>query len=276
MASSALPDGWRREEIKRTKGLSTNTDVIYVSPEGHRIKSKNELAKYLGHGIDLSTFDYRSGRINPSMLRKSKHRAGGIHDHRALIKTDPSMVNPVRRVALMKQPVTVVKNNKNSKVLNAHQIRELKKKNSALQFTDPKSDNTERPFQLLWTKRLEGQRASNRALERLDDFQLPAQIRAFSLSLAKNDDIFRSITANLFFDNRPIKGQERKLLNRIRREQDEDEALRYLMAFLNPHQPMTHGITVSDGDIQAQEEIVRKYRYKLKNAIASLSKRQHH
>lgn len=267
MSTSALPDGWKREEVKRTNGLTIKTDVIYVSPEGQRIKSKAELAKYLGQTIDLSSFDYRSGKINPLLLRKSK-RSYGVHDHRAL-KHDPTTINPVRQTnPFFKHPVTIVRTNtSNSKVLNLQHIKEIRRKHN-LSFNEPKSDNNnERPFQMFWPRRLEGQRASNHALERLDDFQLPPNIRTFNSTLANNEDIFRTITANLYNDQRAIRGQERKIINRICREMDEEDVMRNLLAFINPHQPLSHTITITDQDIIQQEEVVRKYRRKLRDAI---------
>ncbi|KAF7490895.1 Methyl-CpG-binding domain protein 2 [Sarcoptes scabiei] len=264
MSIPALPEGWRREEIKRTN-LSSKTDVIYISPEGERFKSKLDLAKYLGHQIDLSTFDYRTGRINPQLLRKSK-RSHGVYDYRTL-KNDPAMVNPTRQtLSFFKHPVTVLKTSSGSSVLQSQQIKEQKRKHN-LAFGEVKSDNGERTFQLFWSRRLEGQHASNQCMEQLNNIELPLNIRAFNQSLARNEDIFRTIAANLYNDHRAIKGQEKKVLNRIRKEMDEEDALRNLMAFLNPHQPLSHSITISETDITQQEEVVRQFRKKLKEVL---------
>lgn len=271
MAIPGLPDGWQREEIKRNNNLSVKTDVIYISPDGQRIKSKAELAKYLGNSTDLSTFDYRSGKLNPLLLRKSKRAI----DQRTF-KNDPSIGNLVRQTAskqtLFKHPVTVIKTSPNSTVLSAQQIKEYRRKHNMGPVDVPRDD--EPPFQLFWSKRLDGQRASNVEMERIDDFQLPSNIKPFG-SLANKEDIFRTITAQLYFDTRPIRGQERKSLNRIRREmRNDDEGIGNWLAFINPHQPLSYSINVSEYDIAQQEEVVRRCRQILKETMENDNKHQ--
>lgn len=274
MAVPGLPDGWRRAEIKRSNNLFVKTDVIYISPDGQRIKSKAELAKYLGNATDLSTFDYRAGKSNPLLLRKSK-RYSSI-DQRTF-KNDPSMGNLVRQTAskqtLFKHPVTVIKTSPNSTVLSGQQIKEYRRKHN-MGAIELLSDNDEPPFQMFWSRRLDGQHASNVEMEKIDDFQLPSNIKPFG-SLANKEDIFRTIIAQLYTDTRPIRGQERKILNRIRREmRNDDEGYGNLLAFINPHQPLSYSINVSEYDIAQQEEVVRRCRQMLKETLENDNK--HH
>ncbi|CAB1330378.1 unnamed protein product, partial [Coregonus sp. 'balchen'] len=56
--------GWKRKVVfRRSTTLSTKRkwDAYYCSPNGDRMRSKVELAKYLPSGVDLSHFDFQSG-----------------------------------------------------------------------------------------------------------------------------------------------------------------------------------------------------------------------
>lgn len=50
------------------------------SPDGKKIRSKPQLARHIGDVIDLSAFDFRTGRIIHSALRKSKRPKGSTFD----------------------------------------------------------------------------------------------------------------------------------------------------------------------------------------------------
>ena len=54
------------------------------SPDGTKIRSKPQLARTLGKNVDLSSFDFQSGKILQSALRKSKRRAHGYDYARGL------------------------------------------------------------------------------------------------------------------------------------------------------------------------------------------------
>ncbi|KAH9370371.1 hypothetical protein HPB48_006711 [Haemaphysalis longicornis] len=107
----ALPKGWRREEVIRRTGLSAGkVDVYYYSPGGKKFRSKPQLARFLGDAIDLSTFDFRTGKINSLLLRKSRRQRGTQFDYSRGIRNDASLVPPIRQTAsIFKQPVTVVR-----------------------------------------------------------------------------------------------------------------------------------------------------------------------
>ncbi|XP_010769777.1 methyl-CpG-binding domain protein 1 [Notothenia coriiceps] len=58
-----LGDGWKRKEVIRRSGSSIGQkDVYYISPQGERVRSRVELTSVL-EGVDLSTFEYKSGRF---------------------------------------------------------------------------------------------------------------------------------------------------------------------------------------------------------------------
>jgi methyl-CpG-binding domain protein 2 len=110
--------GWIREEIPRSSGgISGNrkADVYYISPSGKKIRSKPELLKILGDHYDLTTFDYFTGKINPSMSTNAsgaKVKTNGTsktqYDFTKSLRNDASLVPPIRQTAsIFKQPVTV-------------------------------------------------------------------------------------------------------------------------------------------------------------------------
>ncbi|ELT95247.1 hypothetical protein CAPTEDRAFT_180602 [Capitella teleta] len=76
-----LPPGWRREENVRKSGLSAGkTDVYYISPDGTRVRSKPQLCRMVGDAVDLNSFDFRTGKILQSSIRKSKRMRGSSYD----------------------------------------------------------------------------------------------------------------------------------------------------------------------------------------------------
>ncbi|OCT65152.1 methyl-CpG binding domain protein 1 S homeolog isoform X3 [Xenopus laevis] len=59
-----LGPGWKRRISVRKSGASCgHIDIYYRSPTGEQMRSKIELAKYLGSSVDLSLFDFRNGVI---------------------------------------------------------------------------------------------------------------------------------------------------------------------------------------------------------------------
>ena len=61
--------------------LSSITLNFLYSPNGMKCRSKPELARILGKNFDLSSFDYRSGRVLQSAIRKSKRLKGSSYDY---------------------------------------------------------------------------------------------------------------------------------------------------------------------------------------------------
>lgn len=267
MSGFALPEGWRREEVKRSKGLSSGmVDIFYVSPTGQRVRSKLQLAKLLGPAYDLSTFDYRTGKINPSLLRKSNKRSAartGTYDYRSL-RNDPSLTPPSRQTSsIIKQSVNVIRTQPESIALNANQIREYFKRKSP-PFDLKLLDAGEKPFQVLWCKRLDGKRASSIDAGQMASITLPPTMKPFCATLSDQDSMLRSLTAALYHGSHTVRGQERNLLERKRKS---TESPRDPTAFVNPHQPIIQATTLSEEDIRRQEDIVRKHRSKLREVM---------
>ncbi|XP_029948429.1 methyl-CpG-binding domain protein 1b isoform X2 [Salarias fasciatus] len=60
----ALGEGWRRKEVVRRSGTSIGQkDVYYISPLGDRVRSRVELLSVVDGQLDMSHFDYKSGKF---------------------------------------------------------------------------------------------------------------------------------------------------------------------------------------------------------------------
>ncbi|XP_050799228.1 methyl-CpG-binding domain protein 2 [Gopherus flavomarginatus] len=118
MDCPALPPGWKKEEVIRKSGLSAGkSDVYYFSPSGKKFRSKPQLARYLGNTVDLSSFDFRTGKMMPSKLQKNKQRLRNDSLNQNKGKPDLNTTLPIRQTAsIFKQPVTKVTNHPSNKV----------------------------------------------------------------------------------------------------------------------------------------------------------------
>lgn len=274
MAFSALPDGWTREEVKRSTGLSSGKiDVCYISPDGQKIKSKAELSQYLGPAIDLTTFDFKTGRINSALLRKPKNRRTGAYDYRSL-KMDQSLHPPMRQHPSIstKTPVTVVRTQPNSTTYNFHQIKDYHKKHFMGNSTEPRFDTHKKPYQVLWQKRLQGMQARVNESDYVNNFEMPPNIKAFMRSLASdNHTLVRSVAASLHMNAQTVRGQDKHALQKKKEPLENEEDLpRNPVAFVNPHQPLILSTTITEEDIRRQEELVQEARQKLTSIIQDL------
>ncbi|GFT81482.1 methyl-CpG-binding domain protein 2 [Nephila pilipes] len=239
----ALPKGWKREEIIRKNGLSSGKiDVFYYSPSGKRFRSKPQLARFLGDAVDLSTFDYRSGKINSLLLRKSKRQRGTQFDYNRGIRNDASLVPPIRQTAsIFKQPVTVIKST------------------DGKTRTDFKHGPQDKPKQLFWEKRLQGLRASDMDEEAFTNFELPKNMKGIGPDLSE-ETLLRSIATALHVSGQPIVGQTNS-----RVVMDKNPSV-----YINPEQPLVQAIVVTEEDIKKQEEKVQLARKKLQECLKEL------
>ncbi|XP_062595172.1 methyl-CpG-binding domain protein 2-like [Saccostrea cucullata] len=239
-----LPPGWKREEVVRKSGLSAGkTDVYYISPDGKKIRSKPQLARQLGEQFDLSAFDFRSGRINHSQLRKSKRPQGPYDFTRGLSQFDCYfLVLPIRQTAsIFKQPVTVIH-------------REESKTKSELKHgpQDP-------PKQLFWEKRLQGIQACDSQEEVIKALDLPRNVQGVGPELT-TENILQSISAALHISNSPVVGQGN---NRATVAKNPG-------VNIDVYQPHIQQVIVSEEDIRRQELKVIEARKKLQDAIKGL------
>ncbi|KAK2188070.1 hypothetical protein NP493_145g04000 [Ridgeia piscesae] len=231
MEARDLPSGWRREEVVRKSGLSAGkTDVYYYSPDGRKVRSKPMLARILGRGFDLSSFDFRTGKMMQSAMRKR-------------VRQDTNLVLPIRQTAsIFKQPVTVVKNRPESKTR-----------------TDLKHGTQEQPRQLFWEKRLQGLYACDTSQEKFSSLELPHTIQGVGPGLS-TENMLQSIAAALHNNTRPITGQ-----NASKGLLQKNPAIS-----INTEQPLIQAVVVTDHDIKKQEVKVTEARKRLEHAITSL------
>ncbi|XP_076039829.1 methyl-CpG-binding domain protein 2 isoform X1 [Oratosquilla oratoria] len=241
---SALPKGWKREEVLRKTGLTSGkVDVYYYSPSGKKFRSKPQLARYLGDTVDLSSFDYRTGKLNPMLLRKNKRPKGTQFDYSRGMRNDASLVPPIRQTAsIFKQPVTVIKTQPTSKVKS-----------------DCKHGTQDKPKQVFWEKRLQGLQAYDIEAEALRFVELPSALKAIGPSIA-DDTVLQSLATALHLVNGPIVGQTGP-----KQSLKDNPAV-----FLNPEQPLVAALNIEEDDILAQEQRVDQARERLKQALRGL------
>uniref|UniRef100_A0A8C5P687 Methyl-CpG binding domain protein 2 n=1 Tax=Jaculus jaculus TaxID=51337 RepID=A0A8C5P687_JACJA len=238
MDCPALPPGWKKEEVIRKSGLSAGkSDVYYFSPSGKKFRSKPQLARYLGNTVDLSSFDFRTGKMMPSKLQKNKQRLRNDPLNQNKGKPDLNTTLPIRQTAsIFKQPVTKVTNHPNNKVKS-----------------DPQRMN-EQPRQLFWEKRLQGLSASDVTEQIIKTMELPKGLQG--VGPGSNDDTLLSAVASaLHTSSTPITGQASAAV-------EKNPAV-----WLNTSQPLCKAFIVTDEDIRKQEERVQQVRKKLEEAL---------
>ncbi|KAG9467352.1 hypothetical protein GDO78_015115 [Eleutherodactylus coqui] len=238
MDCPALPPGWKKEEVIRKSGLSAGkSDVYYFSPSGKKFRSKPQLARYLGNSVDLSSFDFRTGKMMPSKLQKNKQRLRNDPLNQAKLKPDLNTTLPIRQTAsIFKQPVTKITNHPNNKVRS-----------------DPQRV-IEQPRQLFWEKRLEGLCASDVTEEVLKSMELPKGLQG--VGPGNNEGtLLAAIASALHTSSAPITGQ---LSAAVEKNPS---------VWLNTSQPLCKAFLVTDEDIRKQEEKVQQVRKKLEEAL---------
>lgn len=247
----------------RRPGLSSGKiEVLYVSPNGVRIRSKLQLSKYLGDTVDLTCFDFKTGRMNPSVGSKgsrgrhSGHR-GSSFGRSSSSRNDAScLIPPIRQTAsIFKQPVTLIKTQAGSK----------SKDNIVSSRTKP--GDLEKPRQLFWERRIQGLKVTCLGDEDIsvgeDGSQstlrlLPRCIKLLPpTDFVTEDTALRSLSSNLHRITQPVVGQTaaRSLLEKNPG------------VYVNPEQPLVTTIVITEDDMFRQETRVRNARKLLQEAI---------
>lgn len=212
-----------------------------ISPSGHKFRTKPQLARYLGEAVDLTSFDYRTGKINAVLLRKGKRSKNHL-DYGRGMRNDLSLVPPIRQTAsIFKQPVTVVKTQPESKTKH-----------------DLKHGTQEKPKQVFWEKRLQHLRATDVDEEAFEGFSLPSNMTLVGPDLT-DDTALRSMSTALHVSTQPITGQKGS----------KDSLEKNPGVFINPEQPLVAAVVITDDDIRSQEEKVQLARKSLELAICA-------
>jgi len=238
-ACAALPSGWKREEVTRKSGLSAGKcDIYYFSPSGKKFRSKPQLARYLGNSMDLSAFDFRTGKLIGSKLNKNRQRLR--HDQNSLNRGKPDLNTslPVRQTAsIFKQPVTKVTNHPSNKVK-----------------TDPQKA-VEQPRQLFWERKLSGVDVYDIAEELVRSMELPKGMQGVGPGYSDNKTLLSAIASALHTSSAPVTGQ---LSSAVEKNPG---------VWLNTSQPLCKAFMVTDEDIRKQEALVMGVRKRLEEAL---------
>lgn len=276
MEGPALPQGWRREEFARRDGLSNGKyHVHYIDQSGQRFKNKSQLARFMGGGVDLTPFDWRSGKINPQLQRKvdRQERIRMCPDVARRLRYDHSLIPPLRQTAsIFKQPVTIYRTQPNecppvvapTTSVTTRQVQDKirqannhEQQRAALAVAESKPNNY-KPRQIFWEKRLQGQRATV-ADEEFIRFYLPKKIYSVIPKHITDDSIVRTISTALY--------DRRQSLLVAGQTVPAEEILKNPAIFIDPMQPPCNHITVEDEDIRLQEQRILKYRKEIERII---------
>lgn len=268
----ALPRGWRREEFSRPKGLSNGKyQVHYINELGQRFKNKCMLARFMGGEVDLTPFDWRTGKIDPYLKRKVERmiKLKESPDVNRRLRNDHTIKPPLRQtVSNFKLPVTIYRAQPKdsppvvapSNSVMTRQVQDkIKQANNheqqraALAAAEAKTNNF-KPRQIFWEKRLQGQQASIND-ENFEKFNLPRNIKPMLPEQITDDSIVRAIVTSLYDRNNTITVTGQAI---TKQEISKNPAI-----FLDPYQPPTHMISIDDNDLKRQEDRVNQYRREL-------------
>ncbi|XP_062843563.1 methyl-CpG-binding domain protein 3a isoform X2 [Trichomycterus rosablanca] len=207
------------------------------SPTGKKFRSKPQLARYLGKSMDLSSFDFRTGKMIMSKLNKNRQRLRYDQSGQNKGKPDLNTSLPVRQTAsIFKQPVTKVTNHPNNKVKT-----DLQKA-------------VEQPRQLFWEKKLSGLCAYDIADELLKSMDFPKGLQGVGPGYT-DKTLLSAIASALHTSSAPITGQMSAAVEKNPG------------VWLNTTQPLCKAFMVTDEDIRKQEDLVYSVRKRLEDAL---------
>uniref|UniRef100_A0A673GXB2 Uncharacterized LOC107749463 n=1 Tax=Sinocyclocheilus rhinocerous TaxID=307959 RepID=A0A673GXB2_9TELE len=71
----SLGEGWKRKQVFRRSGTSEGrSDTYYMSPRGHKVRSRVELVKHVNQSVDLTNFNFKTGQFLGEGLQRRKVR----------------------------------------------------------------------------------------------------------------------------------------------------------------------------------------------------------
>ncbi|XP_059621412.1 methyl-CpG-binding domain protein 2 [Phlebotomus argentipes] len=178
-------------------------------------------------------------RKKPEMSTLQRDKVDVYYISRGGMRTDVSLVPPIRQTAsIFKQPVTVFK------------TQESKVK------SELKHGVQERPKQLFWEKRLEGLRACDVDGHEFTAIEMNKGLKPVGPNVTETT-LLQSIATSLHVSNHSVTGQT---------------ASRSALAanpgvFLNADQPLMYSYNISEEDIRRQEDRVSSARKKLQEML---------
>ncbi|XP_022262982.1 methyl-CpG-binding domain protein 3 isoform X6 [Canis lupus familiaris] len=192
--------------------------------------------------MDLSTFDFRTGKMLMSKMNRSRQRVRYDSSNQVKGKPDLNTALPVRQTAsIFKQPVTKITNHPSNKVKS-----------------DPQKA-VEQPRQLFWEKKLSGLNAFDIAEELVKTMDLPKGLQGVGPGCT-DETLLSAIASALHTSTMPITGQ---LSAAVEKNPG---------VWLNTAQPLCKAFMVTDEDIRRradgkQEELVQQVRKRLEEAL---------
>ncbi|XP_061097219.1 methyl-CpG-binding domain protein 3a isoform X2 [Conger conger] len=223
------------DEPKRAGGEAGR--IYNLCPTGKKFRSKPQLARYLGNSMDLSSIDFRTGKLLMNKLSKTRQRLRYDNNSQSKGKPDLNTSLPVRQTAsIFKQPVTKVTNHPSNKVKS-----------------DPQKA-IDQPRQLFWEKKLSGLNAFDIAEELVKTMDLPKGLQRVGPGCT-DKTLLSAIASALHTSAAPITGQ---LSVAVEKNPG---------VWLNTTQPLCKAFMVTDDDIRKQEELVQSVRKRLEEAL---------
>ncbi|XP_075300476.1 methyl-CpG-binding domain protein 3 isoform X3 [Opisthocomus hoazin] len=196
--------------------------LSHFSPSGKKFRSKPQLARYLGSSMDLSTFDFRTGKMLMNKMNKNRQRMRYDCSNQAKGKPDLNTALPVRQTAsIFKQPVTKITNHPSNKVKS-----------------DPQKA-VDQPRQLFWEKKLSGLNAFDIAEELVKTMDLPKGLQGVGPGCT-DETLLSAIASALHTSTMPITGQ---LSAAVEKNPG---------VWLNTSQPLCKAFMVTDEDISGK------------------------
>lgn len=273
-----LPKGWKKEEIVRTKGISSGiVDVVYApsasseqaNPElaGKKFRNKLELHKFFGEKYDMALLDYKSGKVSQVVWRKQRRLKSMITNIASASKYDTYLNLPIRQTAsIFKQPVNLVTNNhKNdptpSHVLNANMPNQSANNSN----NNGKPSEKPKPVQLFWELRFNELKAvdPNMTPEDNELANIQKELELTKISKFKNfetsnETALRSVAVACYLNpNKILIGQDKEFSKNAR-------------VYIDRDQPLIPAVSIKEEDIKQQEAKLKEIRKKLKLAIEDL------
>ena len=94
LTSCDIP-GWLRLVVERSSGASKGKlDFYYLSPENVKFRSKVSLVKHFGSSMDLSCFDFKTGKMMPKPVGVSKRSSKRKRVHNTVNNLPPELALP--------------------------------------------------------------------------------------------------------------------------------------------------------------------------------------
>ncbi|XP_035279101.1 methyl-CpG-binding domain protein 3-like isoform X3 [Anguilla anguilla] len=225
------------EEDEQKRGGGEAGRIYNLCPTGKKFRSKPQLARYLGNSMDLSSIDFRTGKMLMNKLTKTRQRLRYDNNSQSKGKPDLNTSLPVRQTAsIFKQPVTKVTNHPSNKVKS-----------------DPQKA-IDQPRQLFWEKKLSGLNAFDIAEELVKTMDLPKGLQRVGPGCT-DKTLLSAIASALHTSAAPITGQ---LSVAVEKNPG---------VWLNTTQPLCKAFMVTDDDIRKQEELVHSVRKRLEDAL---------